>query len=148
LEVTFIMAAHADPGAIGMLFVALFAAHQVADHWIQTQHQADTKSQQGWIGRLACLRHVSTYTLTAILAVVAVCWRADYHPTLTHLTAGLAISALTHYLADRRTPLRRIAQATGSGPFYQLTGHGINGVYLLDQSWHIAWLLIAALVIA
>jgi hypothetical protein len=41
-----------------------------------------------------------------------------------------------------------MAQAIGSGPFYRLNTAGINGAYLLDQSWHIGWLFIAALIIA
>jgi hypothetical protein len=45
-------------------FAALFVAHQVADHWIQTQHQADTKGCPGWPGRIACAAHVASYTAT------------------------------------------------------------------------------------
>jgi hypothetical protein len=137
-------------------FVALFAAHQVADHWVQTQHQCDHKGLPGWAGRWACAKHVSTYSLTAFLAVAAVAWRFDLHLHPGRLAAGLAVSAVTHYIADRRTPLRWLAERLGSGPFWQLgaprPGRDDNpsigtGAYALDQSWHIGWLFVAALVI-
>jgi hypothetical protein len=130
------------------VFVALFAAHQVADHWVQTQKQADTKALPGWPGRRACAAHVATHTLTTVVALAAVAARTGMHLHPAALAAGLAINVVTHYIADRRTPLKRIAERIGSGPFYRLAGHGMNGAYLLDQSWHVGWLFIAALVIA
>ena len=51
------------------------------------------------------------------------------------------------HVADRRTPLRRFAEATGLGEFYALgqprEGRDDNpslgtGAYALDQSWHVA----------
>jgi len=139
--------AAATAGDVAALFAALFVAHQVADHWIQTQHQADTKGTAGWRGRLACAAHVATYTATALVAVLALAWRTGLQLAPGALTAGLAVSAITHYIADRRDPLRAIADRTGSGVFYRVNSGGINGAYLLDQSWHIGWLFVAALVI-
>lgn len=137
----------ASPASVGAVFAALYVAHQVADHWVQTQHQADTKGQPGWRGRLACAGHVATYSLTALVAVVVLAWRTGLILSPAGLVAGLAVSAVTHYLADRRTPLRRIADWLGSGPFYRVNTGGLNGAYLLDQSWHIGWLFVAALLI-
>ena len=125
---------------IAEVFVALFAAHQVADHWIQTHHQATTKGQPGWAGRLACARHVLTYTLTAVLALLALRLPLE----LSWAIAGLLVSAVTHYWADRRSPLKWLAELTGHGPFYATP----TGPYLLDQSWHYGWLFISALIIA
>lgn len=137
------------------LFAALYAAHQVADHWVQTQHQASAKGLPGWSGRAACAAHVATYTLTALLAVLLVAWRAGLHLHPWHLATGLAVSAVSHYIADRRAPLRRIADALGSGEFYRLGQPAPGcapclgtGAYALDQSWHVGWLLIAALIAA
>ena len=137
-----------DPGTIGGIFAALYAAHQVADHWVQTEQQAATKGQPGWPGRVACLTHCATYTATAFAALAALYWATGTTGPAWRLGAGLAGSAVTHYIADRRTPLRRIADAVGRGGFYRVAGNGINGAYLLDQSWHVGWLFIAALVIA
>jgi hypothetical protein len=138
-------------------FAALYAAHQVADHWIQTDHQAGTKGAAGWRGRLACMAHVATYTATSAVFLGALAWRCGLDLPSGHLAAGLAVSAVTHYFADRRTPLRRLAELVGSGRLWVLgaprAGHNDNpslgtGAYALDQSWHVGWLFIAALVIA
>ena len=64
------------------VFAALFVAHQVADHWIQTQHQADTKGHPGHAGRIACIAHVASYTATAFgfLGALALATGLDLHP--------------------------------------------------------------------
>ncbi|MFC7530488.1 DUF3307 domain-containing protein [Actinoplanes sp. GCM10030250] len=143
--------------AFAAVFVALFVAHQVADHWIQTQHQADCKGRPGWSGRLACAAHVATYTLTALVALAALAMSTDLDVNPGNVAAGLAISAVTHYIADRRTPLKRLAELTGSAKFYALgcprPGRDDNpslgtGSYALDQSFHYLFLFVAALVIA
>jgi hypothetical protein len=127
------------------VFAAVYAAHQVADHWVQTQHQADCKGKPGWTGRVACLAHVLTYTATALLALIAlaVSIGLPLHPAQT--AAGLTVSAVTHYIADRRTPLRRMADWLGKDSGWLERG---GGMYAMDQSWHIGWLFIAALVVA
>ena len=139
------------------VFVALFVAHQWADHWIQTQHQADCKGLPGWPGRLACAGHVTSYTATAFWFLVALALGTDVHLSPGRVAAGLAVSAVTHYIADRRTPLRRLAELTGAARFYALgiprPGRDDNpslgtGSYALDQSFHYLFLFVAALVIA
>lgn len=82
--------------------VALYAAHHVGDYWVQTDHQAAHKGQEGHAGRRACLGHVVTYVATqsAFLAVTAIVLglRWGFWPS----TVALLISGVTHYLADRR----------------------------------------------
>jgi hypothetical protein len=143
--------------AFAAVFVTLFVAHQVADHWIQTQHQADCKGLPGWPGRIACAAHVTSYTLTALVALVAVVLSTDLDVRPGQVAAGLAISAVTHYIADRRIPLKRLADLVGAGRFYNLgiprPGYGDNpslgtGSYARDQSFHYLFLGVAALVIA
>jgi hypothetical protein len=134
-------------GLFAVTFTALYAAHHVADMWVQTHCQAQTKGLPGWRGRLACAAHVATYTLTAWVALTVAYWATDTWPSGAAVWVGLAVSAVSHYVADRRDPLRRIADALGSGPFYRVNDGGISGAYLLDQSWHIGFLFIAALVI-
>jgi hypothetical protein len=139
------------------VYVALFVAHQVADHWIQTQHQADCKGRPGWPGRIACAAHVASYTATAVVALNALHFGLGLPLNPWQVAAGLAVSAVTHYIADRRTPLRKLAELTGAGRFYALgiprTGRDDNpslgtGSYALDQSFHYLFLFVAALVIA
>lgn len=146
---------------IGSVFVALFAAHMVADHWVQTSAQARDKSLPGVAGRRACAAHVATYTATQALALLALDLVADAQLHAGWTVAGLAVSATTHYIADRRTPLRRLAElldrSTGKAAFWQLgtprPGRDDNpclgtGAYALDQSWHVGWIFVSALVIA
>jgi hypothetical protein len=139
------------------VFTALFAAHEVADHWVQTDDQACRKGAPGWPGRRSCAAHVATYTLTGGVALAGLAAVTGWRPRPRSLAVGLAVSAVTHYVADRRTPLRRLAEATGSRKFWQLgaprPGRDDNpslgtGAYALDQSWHIGWLYAAALLIA
>ena len=127
------------------VFVALYVAHQVADHWIQTQHQSDCKSLPGWAGRIACAAHVANYTATAFGFLGVLALATDLDLTGGKVAAGLAISAVTHYVADRRTPLRWAADALGKNPVW--LEHG-GGMYALDQSFHYLFLFVAALVIA
>jgi hypothetical protein len=142
------------------LSAALLAAHEVADHWIQTDHQACTKGAPGWPGRRACAGHVAAYTATGALAVYAASRRLNVPLRPAELAAGLALNAASHYLADRREPLRRMARLVrregyvtavtvlrhpGAQP--QETGPG-TGLFHLDQSWHYGWIFVSALVAA
>ena len=139
------------------VFAALFVAHQVADHWVQTDHQARTKGAPGWPGRLACAAHVTTYTATALLALLALSAALGLALDPGRVAAGMALSAVTHYLADRRTPLAALAALVRADGFYALgkprPGRDDNpcigtGAYALDQSLHYLVLFAAALVIA
>ncbi len=139
------------------VFAALYAAHTFGDHWVQTHTQACGKGAPDRFGRLACVRHVATLTATKAAALIAmqVVTGVWLHPIA--FAAGLAVDALSHYWADRRVTLARLAEAIGKGEFYRLgaprpgTGdapHLGTGAYALDQSWHVAWLFITALIIA
>lgn len=127
---------------------ALIAAHQVADHWMQTEGQATTKGGKGWRARAACAAHVATYTATQALTLAAASRWLSVPLRGRNVAAGLAVSAVTHYVADRREPLRKMAEAVGHAPFYKLASGGLNGAYLMDQSWHYGWIFVAALVSA
>ena len=124
------------------LFAGLYVAHHLGDYWVQTNTQATTKTLPGRVGRRACLAHVTTYTITAVLVLTVVAWRLDLVLDPGRAAIGLGVSAVTHYLADRRVLLRRLAVlAHHDGPWLD-TG----GLALMDQSWHIAWLFAAALI--
>ncbi|MEV6234925.1 DUF3307 domain-containing protein [Saccharopolyspora shandongensis] len=136
---------------------ALLVAHNVADHWVQTSHQAANKGRPDWSGRWACAKHVATYTLVTALAVGLVWTVLGLPISPAGFVLGQAVSAVTHYWADRRFTLSRLAELLGNGEFYSLgaprTGKDDNpslgtGAYALDQSWHWLWLFVAALVTA
>lgn len=146
-----------EAATFAAVFAALFAAHSVADHWVQTQYQADTKGCAGWVGRLAGVRHVATLTLTQLAAVAVLIPALGLRLSIGNLVAGLAVNAVTHWWADRRHTLRWLADHVGKSVFYRLgaprEGREDNpsigtGSYALDQSFHIGWLFIAALIIA
>lgn len=128
-------------------FVALYVGHVVADHWVQTERQAADKGLPGAAGRWAAARHVGWLTLVQGILLAIVVWRLDIHLALPAVVAGLALNAVTHWWADRRSTLKRLAVLVGHGPFYEF-GPGLGGAYALDQAWHIGWLFIAALVMA
>lgn len=128
---------------LAVVYVALRVAHVVGDHWVQTDGQACAKGGPGWAGQRAALMHVATLTLTktAVLATVDVVLGLGL-PTVATL-AALALDAVSHYWADRRTTLAGLAAALGKADYYER-----GGAYPLDQAWHEAWLLVAALIIA
>ncbi|GGZ85281.1 DUF3307 domain-containing protein [Streptomyces bluensis] len=138
------------------VFIALYVAHSVGDHWVQTSHQSAHKGRPGWVGRLADARHVATLTATKVAVLLPVALLLDLHLSALGTVAGLAIDAASHWWADRRTTLAWLAKVTGKGEFYRLgaprAGHDDNphigtGAYALDQSFHHLWLLVAALII-
>ncbi|MCX4664915.1 DUF3307 domain-containing protein [Streptomyces uncialis] len=145
------------------VFIALYVAHSVGDHWVQTSHQAAHKGAAGWVGRLADARHVATLTATKSIVLAPVVWLLDLDLSVLGLLLGFGVDAVTHWWADRRTTLARLAELTGKAEFYALgtpahpahpvtaqrgpAAHLGTGAYALDQSWHHAWLLVAALLI-
>lgn len=132
--------------------VVFYAAHQVGDYWTQTSGQAMEKGLPGWKGRRACASHVWSYTLTLAVFLAVSAWWLGLPLGLGNASAGLAVSGVTHYIADRRKPLERIAAVMDRGwgklGFYR-AGEGLaTGAALLDQAWHYGWLLVSALVVA
>jgi hypothetical protein len=143
-------------GILGAVFAALFVGHVVGDHWAQSPGQADVKSEPGWTGCLACAWHVATLTATVTATLILTAIATGIHLGLVTTLSGLMVNALTHYWADRRFTLARLAEKAGKGDFYRLGsprwGQNDNptagtGAYALDQAWHVAWLFMAALII-
>ncbi|MGW1652886.1 transcriptional regulator [Streptomyces atratus] len=143
--------------AFAAVFVALFVAHSVGDHWVQTSCQSANKGKPGWTGRLAGARHVATLTATKLALLLPVAFLLGLRLSLLGLVAGLGVDAVTHWWADRRSTLAWLAKVTGKAEFYRLgaprAGHDDNphigtGAYALDQSFHHLWLLVASVLIA
>ena len=137
------------------IFAALFAGHQIGDHWAQTSRQAQDKGLPGGEGRLACARHVASLTACKAVSLAAL------HATGRRVSPRRAIvalgaDALSHYLADRRSVnppagLPRLAFALGKRDFWLMgasTGCLETGGHVLDQVAHIACLYAAALIAA
>ncbi|MFH9426024.1 hypothetical protein [Streptomyces sp. NPDC017529] len=140
------------------VYAALTASHEVADHLVQVDRDACGKGVPGWDGRAACLRHVGSYTLTQALALVAADRGLGLRLDWRYATAGLAVSTVTHYVADRSggrwaedpetqptTRMVRFAHAIGKGGWL---ARDPQAGYRYDQAWHKGWIAIAAGVVA
>lgn len=136
------------------VYAALTASHELADHWVQIDAHAAAKGQRGPAGAAACAKHVASYTATQAAAVVAADRFLGLNLGWRRTGVALAISAVTHYIADRQgghwrddhpRGVVRLAAATGHAGWLQ---RDPNAGYLLDQSWHKAWIAVAAAVAA
>jgi hypothetical protein len=136
------------------VYALLRAAADLGDHWIQSDHQAVTKGQHDEMegqstraGRRACTAHVATYTATQALALAVGTRALGIRLNPCRVAAALALSAGTHWWADRRVHLKALAEASGKGTFYGLGGP-LGGNYHLDQAFHHAVETAAALIAA
>ena len=129
---------------LGQQLAVLSEADRALAFWADTRRgNVDTNTQDIGLAVVVCL-----------LAAIAVTG-ASVSPAA--FTAGLTISAVSHYIADRRAPLRWFAAVTGHAAFFDLgaarPGRDDNpclgtGAYAMDQAWHYGWLFVAALVMA
>jgi hypothetical protein len=117
------------------VYALLRIAADVADHWIQSDHQATHKAKPGIEGHAALAGHVASYTATQAAALLIGNRALHLGLRPRSMAAALALSGATHYLIDRRWPVQRMAEAAGKGAFYQLGGP-LGGAYLLDQATH------------
>jgi hypothetical protein len=132
-----------DPLKFAVLLPTLWAAHNVGDHVVQTDHQAATKASD-WRGMAG---HVGGYQAAQAVAVGAVLAATGLRANRWALVAGALVSGGTHAFIDRRWPVRKLLCATGSEGFSELRAP-IFGMYQADQALHHGCLLIAALVMA
>lgn len=129
---------------LAAVFVALYAAHHLGDHIVQTDWQARHKTDRGWVGVRAMAGHLAGYHLAAAAALAAVtAFGADI--TWAGAAAGLGFSAATHAVLDRRWPVQWLLEHTGSAAFADRQTP-ICGMYEADQSLHVAALFVAALI--
>lgn len=122
------------------------AAH-VADHWIQTGHQAAHKADAGLPGHRVMAGHIASYAGAQAVALVAVNQLLDMRLKPSRIAAAIMVSAATHWFIDRRWPVRKLAEATGKQGFHDLGGP-LGGAYILDQSAHHLMEAVAAVVAA
>ncbi|MGW0014733.1 hypothetical protein ACWDVX_33900 [Streptomyces tendae] len=136
------------------VYAALTASHEVADHWVQVDAHATVKGEPDREGAVACAKHVATYTATQAVALVAVQRATGMRLSWKRAALGLAVSAATHYVADRQGGHWRDDEPSGIVRLAAATGHvgwlkrDPNAGYLMDQSWHKGWIAIAAAVAA
>ncbi|MFD0033051.1 hypothetical protein ACFVJK_33210 [Streptomyces sp. NPDC127172] len=91
--------------------------------------------------------NVASYTATQAVVLLAGARALGLHLKPSRVVSALALSAGTHWWADRRVHLKAVAEATGKGNFYNLGGP-LGGNYALDQAFHHAMETIAAAIAA
>jgi hypothetical protein len=128
-------------------FIALYAGHQLGDHVVQPAAAVAGKGCPGddrlaagvppWTGWASCARHVLSYVAVQTVAVLLMAVVAPF--TAAGAVAALTISGATHAVVDRRWIVRAIVRAKRCADW-------ADGPYLIDQSLHVAALLVAAVV--
>lgn len=128
---------------------ALWVAHTVGDHWVQTDRQAQAKTRPGRPGRVACTLHVAGYLATQAAALLAVAAVAGMPLPPANTAFALVTSGVTHWIIDRRWPVEVAAEWLGKGPFYRAGSPPVgSGAYAMDQSSHaVLSVLVPALII-
>lgn len=130
-------------------FAALYAGHHLGDHPIQPNSAAAAKGiptddrlaagAHPWTGWSSCARHVATYGVTQAVALALIALVAPIG--WAGAAAALITSMSTHAVIDRRWIVRHMIRAKGCQDW-------ADAPYLLDQSLHIAVLLVAAVLAA
>lgn len=134
-------------GNAAAAYAAMRTAAHVADHWIQTGHQAAHKADAGLPGHRVMAGHIASYAGAQAVALVAVNQLLDMRLKPSRIAAAITVSAATHWFIDRRWPVRKLAEATGKQGFHDLGGP-LGGAYILDQSAHHLMEAVAAVVAA
>jgi hypothetical protein len=135
-------------------YAALTASHEIADHWVQIDSQATAKGQPGPAGARACAAHVATYTATQAAALLAADRLLGMRLNWKRAALSLAVSAVTHYVADRQGGHWRDKHPRGVVRLAAATGHAgwlerdPGAGYLMDQAWHKGWIAVAATIAA
>lgn len=140
------------------LWAVLDVAHDLADHVVQTDHQAAGKAAD-W----RCMAgHVSSYTAVQLLALAAA-RRLGVRPSLARTATAVTLSASTHALLDRRWPVVELLRRTGSdrfaAPEVRVTGDlldprglggplPLHGPYLAGQALHRGVLAVCAAILS
>lgn len=145
-------------GTFAAVFAAGYAAHSFGDHWYgQTHEQALGKGAKTSEGKRHCLNHVLRLAAHKAVFIAVVAVATGLHLTWWAVALGLLVDGVSHYWADRRFTLQALADATGKGEFYRFgeatvaadgsrAFHLGTGAYAMDQSWHVLWLFITALI--
>lgn len=126
--------------------LAWLVSHNVADHLLQTDHEAGHKAdKEGWVAPMA--GHITSYSMAAEMTLQIAEAATGVRIRTGRRILGHLVSGGTHAFIDRRWPIRVALERTGAPGFAQLQTP-INGPYLADQAAHWACLFLAAAVMA
>jgi hypothetical protein len=134
---------------IALVWMAWKTAHTYGDHIGQDPDDAHDKGKPGAEGRAACARHVANLTATKVAALAVAGAVTGIRLSPKRVAIAMAVDAASHYVIDRRTPLRKLAAKLGKSGFYELGDPGAapcgTGAYAMDQAMHDLLLFLAAL---
>ncbi|WP_239118502.1 DUF3307 domain-containing protein [Paractinoplanes ferrugineus] len=125
----------------------LSVAHQLGDHIFQRDLEAAHKADAGWSGWRRMAVHVGVYHLVATIMLLVTAVVLDLRLSVAGVVVGLAFSAASHALIDRRWPVRWILQHL-EAPAFAERQVPVSGMYLADQALHLGGLWVSALLIA
>lgn len=135
-------------GNAAATYAALRAAAGIGDFWAQTSHQAVHKADAGLSGHRAMAGHVASYAGAQAVALIAADRLLGVGLRPSRIAAAVAFSAATHWLIDRRWPVRRVALALGKEEFLGLDTSVFGSHFHLDQSAHHLFEGLAAVIAA
>ena len=142
--------AAARAARIALLYGVWHAAHGYADHWGQDNDDALDKGRAGRAGRAACARHVLNLTVTKVAALALAGAATGIRLYPRRVAIAMTLDAASHYVIDRRSPLRRLAHALGKDDFIAVGDPTAapcgTAAYELDQSLHTTLLALAAVI--
>lgn len=95
----------------GALLATFGEMHPFCDLFVQSSKDATTKGRPGWQGRRACAHHVATYTATQYAAAEAVTRALGAPVPIGPMLAGQALTAISHYMIDRRTLFTKVIRS-------------------------------------
>lgn len=101
----------------GAVLATLWAAHDLGDHVLQTDHQAAGKAGPGAAGWRAMAGHVGSYHAAQVAALAVTDRALGLGLRPGRVAVAVALSASTHAFLDRRWPVRRALELTGSPGF-------------------------------
>lgn len=130
-----------------VLAIAARVGHLLGDYGTQTNHDAmhkaapgyniadDTPYAETW---KANQKHCATYHAALIATVAATAAMTGVRVRPARAVAAVAFSWASHAVIDRRWPVKRFMEVTGSGDWYD------DGKALVDQMLHEVCILVAA----
>jgi len=146
-------------GSFAALFALLLVGHYVGDYVAQTDrmavrkvagaaypegHPDEGQPVPAWLSWWWNQAHVATYTATLVATVLGVSALGGFAGQFAAVPGwrwllAVAVNWAAHSLLDRRWPVVRLMEATGSGPFSRR-----GGAAHVDQTLHLLTLLVLA----
>jgi hypothetical protein len=139
-----------DPGRTAVIILSALVGHELGDYIVQTNHQASNKGADGYNppdckpdlaeSWKANQLHCAGYHAALAATVGASCAFHGIALRPRNALAALALSWGTHAVIDRRWPVEKLMNATGSSDYYPV------GAPAVDQALHKLVILVAGMI--